>query len=433
VDQQPAAKRPPNKAKLYDKTIEALAKRAVKEKRPRHLVWDAGQPGLAVVVHPTGQLVYKCIYRRHGRPRWFTIGRSSVVGLADARTRAREILIEVSRGGDPQADRAALRKKGTIEELVPDYVADRKQGKTSKRGRRTGGKSWQQTERLLRLHVVPRWGKLRPGEVAESDVESLLRAYDGKAGMQNAIRAAASGFFGWCIKPRKLIRVNPCENVEKNELDARERELSAAEIKAWWDKLEGQGVRGRALQALLLLGQRPIEIMRMRSEHIEPDGWWDMPGKPDPEKRWPGTKNGRDHRVYLPRAARDIIDRQLGNKTGGLVFRGPNGGCIYQLDVVMREVSTELAKQGLQEAKPHDLRRTHGSNVTRLGFGLEMMDRIQNHIISGTGERHYNRFDYAEPKARAMEAVANRIMGIVEGTSASNVVEGPGLKQARAP
>ena len=41
---------------------------------------------------------------------------------------------------------------------------------------------------------------------------------------------------------------------------------------------------------ILLTGQRPGEILNMRTEHIE-GNWWTMPGDPVPALEWPGTKN----------------------------------------------------------------------------------------------------------------------------------------------
>jgi hypothetical protein len=50
------------------------------------------------------------------------------------------------------------------------------------------------------------------------------------------------------------------------------------------------------LRLLLLTGQRPGEVATMQAAHMVV-GWWQMPGKP--QSNWPGTKNGRDHRVAL--------------------------------------------------------------------------------------------------------------------------------------
>ena len=50
------------------------------------------------------------------------------------------------------------------------------------------------------------------------------------------------------------------------------------------------------LKLILLTGQRPGEVAAMQSDHIV-EGFWQMPGRP--AGNWPGTKNGRDHRVAL--------------------------------------------------------------------------------------------------------------------------------------
>ena len=101
---------------------------------------------------------------------------------------ARKLAVQVDEGGDPQADRMAQRKQGTVETLIPDYIKDRKNG--------PHGKAWKQhTERLLLNHVQPHWGKSSTGRTCrDSDMQSVLRKYDGKPAMQNAVRNAASGF-----------------------------------------------------------------------------------------------------------------------------------------------------------------------------------------------------------------------------------------------
>ena len=43
---------------------------------------------------------------------------------------------------------------------------------------------------------------------------------------------------------------------------------------------------------------------------------------------------------------------------------------------------------------PHDLRRTHGTMITGLGFSREQMNRIQNHREGGVGSI-YDRHSYA--------------------------------------
>ena len=69
---------------------------------------------------------------------------------------------------------------------------------------------------------------------------------------------------------------------------------------------------------------------------------------------------------------------------------------------------------GAARATPHDLRRTHGSTVTAMGFGREAMDRIQNHKEGGIASV-YDRHQYADENKRVMEAVAAKIMALING------------------
>jgi integrase len=139
---------------------------------------------------------------------------------------------------------------------------------------------------------------------------------------------------------------------------------------------------------VLLTGQRPGEVRHMRTEHIK-DGWWEMPGDPVPALDWPGTKNGASHRVWLPPPALDIINEM---EAEGVVFAGPHGRAIGKIDEPMRAISKAL---GVDPATPHDLRRTHGTTITSLGFGRDAMNRITTESIKPVG-RPAKGFGYAE-------------------------------------
>ena len=76
---------------------------------------------------------------------------------------------------------------------------------------------------------------------------------------------------------------------------------------------------------------------------------------------------------------------------------------------------------GIERTTPHDLRRTHGSTITALGFGRDAMNRIQNHRDGGIASV-YDRHSCAEENKRIMEAVANHFVALVEGRGGDNVV-----------
>jgi len=382
------ASREPNRRNL----TELLVRKVTADTTPIN-VWDEKERGLVLRVHPTGRRAFKVVYSRRGRPRWYHLGD---VGLAEARLRTREIKAEVARGKDPAAERRAERGAGTFADLAERYVEEYA---------KKNNKSWEHTrDKLVRPHLLARWGKLDAKSISRADVRALMSRIAAPV-LANQVRAAASAIFTWAVR-QEIVTVNPCIGVDGNETRSRERVLSDSELPRFWSAFDDAGlIRSSALKVILLTGQRPGEVSHMRREHIK-DGRWEMPGAPDKKLGWPGTKNDESHRVWLPVAARAIITEADDGR--GFVFGGsrPVGG----LDAAMRAICAELRVN--EKATPHDLRRTHGTMIARLGFGRAAMNRIQNHREGGIGSV-YDRHEYAEENKKVMEAVAEHIVQLV--------------------
>jgi integrase len=386
---------PTNKRKLSEGFVRTLRPRAAK-----FIVWDEYQRGLGLLVQPSGHKSWKCVYSRHGRPRWYHLGVVGAIGLADARKLANRVMFEVSEGKDPAGDKRAARANGTFEELAKRYVNEYSKKKN---------KSWKRMDAQIQRHAIPRIGKLLVSDISRADIKAMVRSI-GAPISANMTLAYTSAIFAWAIR-EDILKVNPCHLVDRHETNSRDRVLSDSEIPAFWNSFDG--IAGAALKLVLLLGQRPGEIAHMRSEHIK-DGWWELPGKPDPKLGWPGTKNGANHRVWLPQAAQSI----LADLRSGPIFGG-NG---TRFSDVMREQMRVISeKLGGEPARPHDLRRTHGSRITGLGFGRDAMNRVQNHIEGGIADV-YDQHKYAEENKRIMEAVASSILALIEGRPADNVI-----------
>jgi integrase len=394
------ASRQPNKRSL----TELFVRRVTADTAPIN-VWDEKERGLVLRVHPTGRRSFKYVYSRRGRPRWYHLGD---VGLADARRMAVKIKLAVAEGKDPAAERKAERGAGTFAELAERYVEQ-----YAKRN----NKSWEHTRnKLVVPHLLPRWGKLDAKSITRADVRALVARIEAPV-LANQVKAAASAIFTWAVKQEIAgIVVNPCIGVDGNETQERDRVLSDSEVPRFWSAFDSTGlVRSSALKVILLTGQRPGEVSCMRREHIK-DGWWEMPGAPDKKLGWPGTKNGASHRVWLPEAALAVIaeaDDGTGFVLGG---RRP----VDKLDGAMRAICAELRVN--EKVTPHDLRRTHGTTITGLGFGRDAMNRIQNHTEGGIASV-YDRHGYSEENKKVMEAVAAHLMRLVGGTGGGNVVE----------
>ena len=145
-------------------------------------------------------------------------------------------------------------------------------------------------------------------------------------------------------------------------------------------------------------------VAAMQRDHIV-DGFWQMPGKPVGD--WPGTKNGRDHRVALSESALTLIEGHLAAKNS------------YNRSSKL--LKTLVAELGIERATPHDLRRTCLTTITRLGFGRDAMDRIANHKTQSVTDV-YDRHGYAEEDKRIMAAVARHVLSVIGETGKTNVV-----------
>jgi integrase len=385
-------RRQPNKRRLSEF--------AVRQLRPRdraYLVWDARQAGLAIKIERSGRRSWYCIYRHRGRPRWYRVASASAVGLADARRLAAKIMLQVAEGKDPQAERMAQRDAGTLAELAERYVNEHAKQRN---------KSWAQADRLVKKYLLPKWGKLDAKTVARADVLQMMSRIKAPV-LANQVLAAASAVFSWAVK-LEIVPVNPCRGVERNQTRGRERVLGDGEVGPFWRAMEGVGLRGMALRMILLTGARPGEVARMRREHIK-DGWWTLPGLPDPAIGWCGVKNGRDHRVWLSRAARDII-AEVSDGEAGFVFEDCQA--VNGLTTAMREICKQL---GAERCTPHDLRRTFGTTVVRLGFGRDAMNRLLNHSSRDSVGDVYDRHRFEREDQQIVTAVADHVLALVAG------------------
>jgi integrase len=371
--------------------------------------WDMHQHGLVLRMQPTGHAAYKAVYSSRGRPRWYHVGDVGKIGLSDARRIAARVMLQAAEGKDPAAERKAERGRGTFAELAERYLAHAKKK----------NKSWQQADKLIRRYVLPRWGKLQIAAITRADARRMMERIDAPI-LANQVIAATSAIFSWAEK-QEIVAVNPCRGVDRNKTTSRERVLSDSELPRFWGAFDDAGLTASsALKVLLLTGQRPGEVSRMRREHIVDGCWWEMPGNPDSKLGWPGTKNDQSHRVWLSAPVREILAELADESaTAGFVFAGERRGIgAKPLAVAMRKICATLR---VERATPHDLRRTFSSKVTALGFGRDAMNRVTNHKEGGIADV-YDRHAYEAENRKIMETVAAHITGLAQGVKATNVV-----------
>lgn len=404
-------------------------------------LFDTHLPGFGLRVSAGGHKAWVLFYRIGKRQRRYTVGTlASIPKVEDARDRARELLRDVARGIDP-ADTRDAEPAGppvTVKELAADFI---------ERYAKPRNRSWHTTERRLALHVLPTWGKRDAASITRRDVRALLDALSSM--LANRVLAAVRKLFNWAVE-REVLTIAPTMGVKAPGKEiARERVLSDDELAAVWRATEGLGdVAAAFVRLLVLTGQRRDEVAGMRWADVNLDKkLWTLPRE--------FTKGDRSHEVPLSDTAVAMLANLPRKGTFVLTSRGfrrvpgkpvaedrltdrdrPISGYSKiktalntKVAAIMAEDATERGEQAPTEAREawrfHDLRRTVGTGLARLGILTSTISRVLNHKEGGV-TAVYNRYGYLDEKRAALDKWARHVETLVR-PAPDNVVE---LKRA---
>ena len=317
--------------------------RSVKPRDKPFRVWDTRQLALCARVQPAGSISFLVWYRHRSKLRWFTIGRYGKLGVAQARQIARTVLAKVALGKDPQARKMRQREGDSLATVHETYLATIKDK----------NKSWPQADKLMRTYVLPTLGKRKIKDITRADVWKLFDSLSDRKSLANQVLAAASARFSWAVQ-RDLIAVNPCQGIERHATASATRFLSNDEIRTIWPLLDDLGLyQGTMLKLVLLTGQRPGEVCAMRHDHIKDNHgrWWQMPGAKD--DTWPGTKNGKDHEIYLTEPVLELL-RELEPHKSPYIFPREPSRTGY---IAIPSTQPIWTSAGIARFRPHDCAR----------------------------------------------------------------------------
>jgi integrase len=397
-------------ARLTIRSVEAMKPRPVRQEIP-----DSFLPGLYLIAQPSGAKGWAVRYRHQGVPRKLTLGSYPALGLKDARELGAKALRAVAEGRDPGREKILARaaKADSMDRVVEEFLE--RHVRRSNRPRTA-----QETERLLRQHVLPRWRGRIVHEITRRDVlDTLDRVVDGGAPIAaNRVFAAVRKFFNWCVA-RDIIAASPCAGVKPPTAErARDRVLSDDELRRVWAAAEKLGgTFGPLVKLLVLTGQRRDEVARMRHTELDLDArLWTLP----PAR----TKNNQPHEVPLSKAALAVLHNAPRIASSSFVLT-TNGGASPASGYSKNKRRLDaLLPADMPAWRLHDLRRTAASGLARLGINLPVIEKVLNHSsgsfagIVGVYQKH----SFADEKRAALEAWGNFVAALVEGKPTSKVV-----------
>jgi hypothetical protein len=84
----------------------------------------------------------------------------------------------------------------------------------------------------------------------------------------------------------------------------------------------------------------------------------------------------------------------------------------------------DVINSGFTKFIPKDIRRTAKSRMGEIGISKEIRDRLHNHALHDVSSKHYDRFDYLQPKKDAMKIWNDWLVIIINGEKPeSNIID----------
>lgn len=343
--------------------------------KAKETYFDQSIIGFVVEKRPDGGATYALRYKdEYGRQRQYKIANAADVTFAEAKKEAIRIKGRVSVGRNPVEERKANRRIPTVAELSVRYL---QYAKTYKR-------SHDIDERYLRLHLLPRFGKLHLDQLDQTEIMAWL---------QSKVRAgyAQATVNRWQVILSHMMRMakkwglpgvdrNPLEGVKQKDCNNRiERFLSPAETARLKQAVdESPNPLLKYIVALLLLtGCRKRELLDARWDEVNID-----------RKVWriPTSKTGKARHVPLSEDAIAVF--QLIPRFGNCPYIVPNPKTLKPFTSIYHSWDSARRAAKLPDVRVHDLRHSAASNLVNAGQSLYVVAKVLGHASMRSSERY---------------------------------------------
>jgi len=395
-----------------------IAIRSIKPNPTRRIeISDSERVGLRLRMTPQGSVSW--LYQKKikgGARRGFKLGTYPTMSLAQARSAALEIQIEAERGIDRVHAEESAKAQGLAAQSVLDileiYIA------TYLDQELKAGQSREERKRQLNTYLLPHFPK-RVGALTRSDLQLIVdtKQAEGKVVMANRLRAALSAFTGWAYRRGHISEDIGVLLQRAGKEKPRERTPTMVEVKLIWDQTFKMGdLWGPYLRMCILTGQRSRkDVLAMRWAWVETDRC---------RYEIPNPKNGRPHIVHLSVPAMAELSRLKASQAHApspYIFtttsiRPASGVSRAKLSLDGYIASAWAVAGNPEPFEPwvlHDLRRSQATALAETGFDEGVVDRIQNHVASGSRASAvavvYNKAQKLPERAAALDAWARMV------------------------
>lgn len=324
-----------------------------------------------------------------GRRQFYRIGSLTTLLLRDARAKAYALYSLTQEGVDIKKDVPQPHDTLAFDTFAQtQYIPHAKIKK----------RSWELDQRLLRLHILPRFGRCKMDKVRHTDILAWQTEMHEKGlapGTCNRAFVLLKTVFNCAIRWGVLVAdKNPCRGVTLFEdKRLRERYLSPEEARRLLGALKSCRNRQGALaiQMLFYTGARTQEILTARWEHV------------DVNRRLltvPLSKSGRTRHIPLSDDAVRVLEDIPHGESPWLFPKRDGKGPIRSIFYLWCQLRVDL---GLNGMRVHDLRHSFASFLVNAGCSLYEVQCCLGHYDPKVTMR------YAHLASHSLVQAANKV------------------------
>jgi len=377
-----------------------------------------------------GELAKHWQYRAQvaGVRRWLSLGAYPAVTLAAASVELTKHQTAHGAAKKGEADHPVIaarfaRKTAvdmpTVAGVFADWIADKRLGSKRKGGRPVRQRTIDILTENFDADIRDRIGDAKIGKLTPEAIQACIDAprKRGAPGAAAHVYRTLRGLVTFAIKRQFIDGADPMRGIE-NPKPYRPAPVNAAsdsELLALLVAVDDSDMRAAtklAIEFQVLTGARPGEVRLAKWSEIRADrNQWVIPAE--------RVKSDREFRVHLSKQAASILERAkaLRSSKSDFIFPGAKGGAIDKMATAraLARLAERVEAKGGKRLRPHDLRRTFRTMLSRLGIPPHVAELCMNHQETETMRRVYDGHDYSGEMAAAWNSVGAHVESLRNG------------------
>lgn len=397
------------------------------------------EPGLYMVLRrlTDGSISRHWHYRVQvdGARRWLSLGSYPEMSLrqADEKRFNHDTVLDSARKGEAdhpaiaeRQARKARKAQPSVAELFADWVADKRMGSARKGGEPVRERTIKLLTDNFDADIRNRIGDSKVAKITRQALQDCIDAprKRGAPGAASHVYRTLRGLMNFALKRGFVDGADPMRGIE-NPRPYRPAPVNAAndtEIAALLKQVDVSALwpaTKLAIEFQLLTGARPGEVRLATWAEVDAErARWTIPAG--------RVKSGRDFRVHLSKQALAVLEqakllRGLNKTNEGVrndyVFPGANGGAMEKMAVAraLSRHAQRITEAGGKKLRPHDLRRTFRTMLSRIGVAPHIAELCMNHVERNQMARVYDGHDYSAEMNDAWDRAGAHLQALRAG------------------